>query len=107
MLTPAADRVLPRTDAERLVAGIWDELLGTGPYGIFDDFFALGGHSLLATRVAARIRRATAVEVPIRTIFAQSTVAALAEAVEDLLIKELAGMTDEEAMNLLAGTDSS
>ncbi|WP_326824275.1 amino acid adenylation domain-containing protein [Streptosporangium sp. NBC_01756] len=106
-LTPAADRVLPRTDAERLVAGIWDELLGTGPYGIFDDFFALGGHSLLATRVAARIRRATAVEVPIRTIFAQSTVAALAEAVEDLLIKELAGMTDEEAMNLLAGTDSS
>ncbi|ACZ89540.1 non-ribosomal peptide synthetase [Streptosporangium roseum] len=103
---PAAERVLPRTDAERLVAGIWDELLGAGPYGVLDDFFALGGHSLLATRVAARIRRATGVEVPIRTIFARSTVAALAEAVEDLLIEELAGLTEEEAMDLLAGTDS-
>ncbi|MFD8533553.1 amino acid adenylation domain-containing protein [Streptosporangium canum] len=102
---PAAGRVLPRTDAERLVAGIWDELLGAGPYGVLDDFFALGGHSLLATRVAARIRRATGVEVPIRTIFARSTVAALAETVEDLLIEELAGLTEEEAMDLLAGTE--
>ncbi|MFJ2033341.1 amino acid adenylation domain-containing protein [Streptosporangium sp. NPDC087985] len=104
-ITPAAGRVLPRTDAERLVAAVWEELLGTGPFGVFDDFFALGGHSLLATRVAARIRRATGVEVPIRTIFEQNTIAALAEAVEDLLIEELAGLTDEEAMDLLAASD--
>ncbi|MGW2198658.1 phosphopantetheine-binding protein, partial [Streptosporangium sp. NPDC001682] len=103
----SAERVAPRTDAERLVAGIWDELLGTGAVGVFDDFFALGGHSLLATRVAARIRRATGIEVPIRTVFAMSTVASLAEALEELLIKELDALTDEEAMDLLAGTDHS
>ncbi|WP_433362612.1 amino acid adenylation domain-containing protein [Streptosporangium sp. CA-115845] len=102
-----AERVAPRTDAERLVAGIWDELLGTGAVGVFDDFFALGGHSLLATRVVARIRRATGIEVPIRTVFAMSTVASLAEALEELLIKELDALTDEEVMDLLAGTDHS
>ncbi|MFI6507717.1 amino acid adenylation domain-containing protein [Streptosporangium sp. NPDC050855] len=99
---PSAGRVEPRTDAERLVAGIWDELLGAGPVGVFDDFFALGGHSLLATRVAARIRRATGIEVPIRTVFARSTVAGLAEALEELLIEELEALSDEEAMELLA-----
>ncbi|GII01413.1 non-ribosomal peptide synthetase [Planobispora takensis] len=100
---PAPERVPPRDDAERLVAGIWEELLGVTGLGVFDDFFALGGHSLLATRVAARIRRATGVEVPIRTVFARTTIAALAAEVETLLIEELAGMTDEEAMNLLGG----
>ncbi|GGK63005.1 hypothetical protein Ppa06_20650 [Planomonospora parontospora subsp. parontospora] len=102
-LVPAAGRVPPGTDAERLVAGIWEELLGvTGP-GVSDDFFALGGHSLLATRVAARIRRATGVEVPVRTVFDRATIAGLAAAVEELLIAELAGMTDEEALRLLDG----
>ncbi|MEU9836503.1 amino acid adenylation domain-containing protein [Streptosporangium sp. NPDC048047] len=102
---PAAARVLPRTDGERLVASIWEELLGTGPVGVFDDFFDLGGHSLLATRVAARIRRATGVEVPIKTIFAASTVAALAEEAERLLIEELTALSDEEAEALLAGAE--
>ncbi|GGP84682.1 non-ribosomal peptide synthetase [Streptosporangium pseudovulgare] len=102
---PDAGRVLPRTDGERLVASIWEELLGTGPVGAFDDFFALGGHSLLATRVAARIRRATGVEVPIKTIFAGSTVAALAEEVERLLVEELAALSEEEAEALLAGAE--
>ncbi|MEV4530643.1 amino acid adenylation domain-containing protein [Streptosporangium sp. NPDC049304] len=104
---PATGRVAPRTDAERLVAEIWEELLGTGPVGVLDDFFALGGHSLLATRVGARIRRDTGVEVPIRTIFAKSTVASLAEALEELLIEELDSLTEEEALELLAGTDRS
>ncbi|WP_055479974.1 non-ribosomal peptide synthetase [Sphaerimonospora mesophila] len=97
---PRADHVPPRTDAERLVAAVWSELLGV-EVGVHDDFFALGGHSLLATRIAARLRAATGVEVPIRTLFAQRTVAELAEAVEELLIAELSAMTDEEAAALL------
>ncbi|WP_433225118.1 phosphopantetheine-binding protein [Microtetraspora malaysiensis] len=98
--------VLPRTDAEKLVAGIWEELLGVPGVGAFDDFFALGGHSLFATRVAARLRRTTGVEVPVRTVFEARTVAELASAVEDLLIAELDGMTDEEAERLLASPET-
>ncbi|MBO3751358.1 amino acid adenylation domain-containing protein [Streptosporangiaceae bacterium NEAU-GS5] len=97
----AAERVPPRGDAEELVAGIWRDLLGVEP-GAFDDFFALGGHSLMATRVAARLRRAVGVEVPIRTIFERPSVAGLAAAVEELVVAELAEMTDEEAYVLLA-----
>lgn len=97
---PRTGHVPPRTDAERLVATVWSELLGV-EVGVHDDFLALGGHSLLATRIAARLRAATGVDIPIRTLFAHRTVAELAVAVEELLIAELSAMTDEEAAALL------
>ncbi|MFI6509984.1 amino acid adenylation domain-containing protein [Streptosporangium sp. NPDC050855] len=94
-------RTAPRGDAEELVAEIFGEVLGIEGVGAFDDFFALGGHSLLATRAVARIRAAVEVDVPIRTLFARSTVAGLAAAVEELLVAELAGLSDEEAEHLV------
>ncbi|SCL28926.1 non-ribosomal peptide synthetase/MFS transporter [Micromonospora inyonensis] len=50
--------VEPRDDTERLLAGIWSEVLGVPTLGIDDDFFDLGGHSMLATQVVAKIRKA-------------------------------------------------
>ncbi|WP_051751313.1 non-ribosomal peptide synthetase [Streptosporangium amethystogenes] len=94
-------RTAPRGDAEELVAEIFGEVLGIEEVGAFDDFFALGGHSLLATRAVARLRAAVEVDVPIRTLFARSTVADLAAAVEELLVAELAEMSDEEAARLM------
>ncbi|WP_405107337.1 amino acid adenylation domain-containing protein [Micromonospora sp. NBC_01405] len=49
--------VEPRDDTERLLAGIWSEVLGVDTLGIDDDFFDLGGHSMLATQVVAKIRK--------------------------------------------------
>ncbi|GAA3419643.1 hypothetical protein GCM10018952_59950 [Streptosporangium vulgare] len=94
-------RTAPRGDAEELVAEIFGEVLGIEEVGAFDDFFALGGHSLLATRAVARLRAAIEVDVPIRTLFARSSVADLAAAVEELLVAELAEMSDEEAERLM------
>nr|BFE82374.1 hypothetical protein GCM10020093_049750 [Planobispora longispora] len=91
----------PRTDAEELVAKVWQEALGVGRVGAFDDFFALGGHSLLIVRVGARLRASIGIDVPIRTLFVNRTVADLAVAVEQLLIEELSELTDEEAARLL------
>lgn len=102
---PSAGHVPPSTDAELLVAEVWAELLGVASVGADDDFFALGGHSLLATRIAARLRRTTGVEVPVRTIFERRTVADLAVALEDLLVAELEGMSEEEAERLLSSAD--
>ncbi len=48
---------LPGTEAERVLAAIWCEVLNLPEVGIDDDFFDLGGHSLLATQVVARARR--------------------------------------------------
>ncbi|MFD7137687.1 amino acid adenylation domain-containing protein [Streptomyces sp. NPDC059894] len=88
---PASDRpepgtafVAPRTDAERIVADVWAEVLGIDTIGVEDDFFALGGHSLLATQVVSRLRRRLGVDVPVRTLFSAPTPALLAAAVADL-----------------------
>jgi hypothetical protein len=49
----------PTTANERLVAGIWAEVLGHDRIGATDNFFDLGGHSLLSMMVIARIRTET------------------------------------------------
>lgn len=64
---------------ERLVAGVWRELLGYSSIGRHDDFFELGGNSLTATRALSRIRDALRIELPVRDLFEAPTVASLAE----------------------------
>ncbi len=81
----------PRGPVEELVAGVWSDVLDRPITGRGDDFFALGGHSLLATRVASRLRRAFAVELPLRLLFEATTVAALGEAIAAALAEGAAG----------------
>ncbi|MFE6868131.1 amino acid adenylation domain-containing protein [Kitasatospora sp. NPDC057692] len=47
----------PATEAERVLAEIWAEVLGLPEVGTDEDFFDLGGHSLLATQVVAKARK--------------------------------------------------
>ncbi|MFI0940653.1 amino acid adenylation domain-containing protein [Streptomyces sp. NPDC021020] len=95
----------PRTDAETLVAAVYADVLGTDTVGAHDDFFALGGHSLLAVKTVARLRTATDIDLPIRTLFDHATVEALAQALENALLEELDQLTDAEADQLLGGMD--
>ncbi|MFB7473598.1 amino acid adenylation domain-containing protein [Kitasatospora sp. NPDC056184] len=96
----------PRTEAEELVAEVWQDVLGLDRVGVHDDFFDLGGHSLLATRVVARIRAAADLAVPLRTLFTHRTVAAFADAVEAALVAELDALSDDAAEELLAAQDA-
>jgi len=74
--------VAPRTAVEQKLAGMWRELLKVGEVGVDQDFFELGGHSLLVLQVMARIRREFDVELGVRTMFEEPTIARLASEVE-------------------------
>ncbi|ROM87481.1 non-ribosomal peptide synthetase [Pseudomonas brassicacearum] len=73
--------IAPRNALESAVAAIWAEVLGRDSIGVEDNFFTLGGHSLLATQIVARLRSHFKLELPLRTLFEQPTVALLADAI--------------------------
>ncbi|MGH3813456.1 MAG: amino acid adenylation domain-containing protein, partial [Pseudonocardiaceae bacterium] len=75
-----AGYVAPRTEAERIVARIWAEVLGVDRVGVEESFFELGGDSILSIRVVSRLRAAFGVDVSPRVIFTHPTVAGLATA---------------------------
>ncbi|SFP60936.1 non-ribosomal peptide synthetase [Amycolatopsis rubida] len=71
----------PEGELEQRLAAIWAAVLDVDRIGRDDDFFLRGGHSLLAGTLMAKVRAELDVEVPVRTLFEASTLAAFAEAV--------------------------
>ncbi|MDQ6708383.1 MAG: phosphopantetheine-binding protein, partial [Acidobacteriota bacterium] len=78
--TLVSNYVEPRHETDRVLAGIWQTLLGVDNIGISDNFFELGGHSLLVTQAVSRLRDTFRMEVSIRTMFDAPTIAQLADA---------------------------
>ncbi len=75
--------VAPRTPIEKMLAGIWANILRVELVGIHDNFFELGGHSLLAAQIIARMRVSLGVELPFSRLLEFPTVAGLAHIVEE------------------------
>jgi FkbH-like protein len=75
--------VAPRTEVEKRMMGLFEDLLGHDNIGVDEEFFDVGGHSLLAMRLLSRIKDAFDVDLPIRLLFMQRlTIANLATIVE-------------------------
>lgn len=75
---PAAEHHEPRTDLERQLAVLWEELLVVDRVSIRDSFFDLGGHSLVAAQLFARIEAALGVRLPLATLLQSPTIEDLA-----------------------------
>ncbi|HEY6351461.1 MAG TPA: non-ribosomal peptide synthase/polyketide synthase [Candidatus Angelobacter sp.] len=88
----------PRTVVEELLVEIWTELLEIERVGIHDNFFDLGGHSMLATLVMSRVQRAFKVELPVRILFEEPTIAELAAQIEAALGGEEQGYEEAAAI---------
>lgn len=84
-MVPERDEVDPAaySEAERLVAAAWREVLG-GPWPHADDeFFAVGGHSLLLARLVNRLRAQGCTSLSLRQVVRRPTVASIAAHVAD------------------------
>lgn len=71
------------SEVERIIADIWQELLGVEKVGIYDNFFDLGGHSLLATQVISRLRQTLQINLPVNSLYEAPTVADISIYIEN------------------------
>lgn len=75
LATPYAE---PSGEAQRVLAGIWSELLGVSPIGADDNLFELGGDSLLAVQAVSRARAALKADLPVAEVLRLPTPAHVA-----------------------------
>lgn len=74
----------PKTEIEEQLLRIWLEVLELQEISTSDNFFDLGGHSLKATRMLARIHKEMDLEIPLRSIFENPTIAELGMEIENV-----------------------
>jgi hypothetical protein len=75
----AVDYLAPRSEVERLIATVWQEVLQVEQVGIHDNFFELGGHSLSMIRVQSRLQEVCKRPVSVVDMFRYPTISSLAQ----------------------------
>jgi acyl-coenzyme A synthetase/AMP-(fatty) acid ligase/acyl carrier protein len=88
-VTTQSDHVAPRTDTEKIVSDIWATVLGVDRVGVGDNFFELGGDSIQSVLISAKTNAAFDISLTPRDVMTARTVEALAETVEEQILREL------------------
>ena len=81
--------VAPRTEAEKILCEIWQEVLGVGRVGLNDNFFQLGGHSLTALKVVSMLESKFSTSLTIQLIFSNPVLGDLSKAFYSFSLPEL------------------
>jgi natural product biosynthesis luciferase-like monooxygenase protein len=68
----------PRTEMERVIAGVWQELLGVDRVSVHDNFFDLGGNASLLDQAHGYLQRRLARDIAVVELFQYPTVSTLA-----------------------------
>jgi tyrocidine synthetase III len=76
MVCPAkpSPKTRPGNAVEKILAGIWQEVLNRAAVRLEDNFFELGGHSLKAALVITRVHEQLGVKLSLATFFAHPTI---------------------------------
>jgi amino acid adenylation domain-containing protein/FkbM family methyltransferase len=83
---PADDIIqVGRDEIETRIAAIWQHVLQVSHVGVDDEFIHLGGHSFAGIQVAAEIKDAYGVTIPLGSLMQGATVARLAAHVREVL----------------------
>ncbi len=105
--------VEPKTEDEKEIARIWQNLLGISQIGTRDDFFELGGDSLTGVKLIALINEKFKINVSLDELYNNPTIERIAQSIEisnvvedesELisLINEVEGLSDEETTKALS-----
>jgi len=81
MVRSAEEDALLQGETEQRLAKLWEDVLGIGKVGAYDNFFRLGGHSLKAIALISRIKKMFGVSISIQKLFRAPTVQQLAEVI--------------------------
>ena len=74
--------VAPETEFEKILSEIWSEVLQIEKIGVHDNFLELGGNSLAAIRITSRLNNVFDLELPVNTVFENSSIRQLADHIE-------------------------
>ena len=75
---PEASFISSRTDLERMLAGIWADVLGLEKVSVRDNFFELGGDSLAMVRAIIQLYEVSGVEFSVASFFESPIIEELA-----------------------------
>ncbi|HEX7317773.1 MAG TPA: amino acid adenylation domain-containing protein [Pyrinomonadaceae bacterium] len=92
----------PGTQTEKLLAGIWQQVLGLERVGIHDNFFELGGDSILSIQIVARANQA-GLRLSPKQLFRHQNVAALSAVVDEASAAEVGAPPVLAEQGLLTG----
>lgn len=91
--------IAPRTETERVLCDMWQEVLKVDQVSVSDNFFDLGGHSLSAMKLVARVQTAFAVNIPLMTLFNGQSVSSLAEIIDrSAVVQKNKSMASQEIL---------
>lgn len=79
-----AAEIAPTTETERRLLAIWQGVLEAEGFGTAESFFDLGGHSLLALKLVHDINAAFSLELPVRFVINEPTIARQAALIDQL-----------------------
>ncbi|MEH1798883.1 MAG: amino acid adenylation domain-containing protein [Nostoc sp.] len=71
--------VAPRSEMERAIATVWQEVLHLEKVGVNDNFFDLGGHSLLMVQVNSKLQEVINCNISIIEMFQNPTINSLTQ----------------------------
>ena len=92
----AKNYVAPRTEMEKTIADIWQQILGIEKVGIHDNFFEVGGHSLLITQLFTRLQNTFEVRLALRKLFDSPTIDSIAQEIQRIQQSPTGTTCDED-----------
>lgn len=83
----------PRNELERIMADVWQQILGIEKIGVYDHFLQLGGDSIKAVQIASKLKKLH-LELDSQLLFHYSTIAEICNMVVALTQSEDQGTID-------------